>query len=379
MRVLFYVQHLLGIGHVARAAALVRGLVNAGDEVHVAFGGVSVREVSFGDAAIHYLPPVRAADALFSGLVSGEGAPIDDAWWHRRICALLALYERVLPALIVTEHFPFGRRKFARELVPLFEAARRRDGTAIVSSVRDVVVAPGDVRRRRGMIEMAQRWFDGVAVHGDPRVLRLEDSLAEARDLQGLIAYTGYIAPQEAAGAVSPELQDNVLVAAGGGAVGVALFAAAMRARRAGLLADRTWRFLIGPNFDADAADALRREAPENVVIEATRGDYRALLGAAAVSISQAGYNTMLDLAVARCPAVVVPFAAGGESEQALRAEKFAQAGLVHVVDEVDCSPARLTQAVANARAGHATAGLSLNLDGVAQSVALLQRIGAAA
>ncbi|MEO0618014.1 MAG: glycosyltransferase, partial [Pseudomonadota bacterium] len=362
-----------------RQAAVVRGLVDAGEEVHVAFGGVPVSEVSFGGANVHYLPPVRSADAFFSRLVSGTEEPIDNAWWARRTQMLLDLHATVAPQLIVTEHFPFGRRKFARELEPMFEAARAGGVKAIACSVRDVVVAPDDAKRRCGMIEIARRWFDCIAVHGDPRVLRLEDSLAESRVLEDLIEYTGYIAPSPLSRPTSPELAGNVIVAAGGGAVGVALFEAALAARAIGLLADRTWRFLVGPNFDPAVAEAMRRAAPENVVIEATRGDYRALLAAATVSISQAGYNTMLDLAVTRCPAVVVPFSAGGESEQALRAEKFAEFGLVHVVDEGDCSAARLSRAVNAALCGHRDLTRTLDLDGVAQSVALLRRLGGGA
>ena len=38
-RVFFYVQHLLGIGHLKRAAAVARALVEAGAEVEFVLGG----------------------------------------------------------------------------------------------------------------------------------------------------------------------------------------------------------------------------------------------------------------------------------------------------------------------------------------------------
>ena len=38
-RIFFYVQHLLGIGHVRRAALLARGMVERGIDVCVVLGG----------------------------------------------------------------------------------------------------------------------------------------------------------------------------------------------------------------------------------------------------------------------------------------------------------------------------------------------------
>ncbi len=38
------------------------------------------------------------------------------------------------------------------------------------------------------------------------------------------------------------------------------------------------------------------------------------------VSVSQAGYNTVADMLVARCRAVLIPYAQDGETEQSDRA-----------------------------------------------------------
>jgi UDP-N-acetylglucosamine:LPS N-acetylglucosamine transferase len=64
---------------------------------------------------------------------------------------------------------------------------------------------------------------------------------------------------------------------------------------------------------------------PPNVTVEWARPDFPALLAGCALSISQAGYNTVLDLVAARRPAIVVPFDAGNETEQAIRAEAMEQ------------------------------------------------------
>ncbi|HEY1259766.1 MAG TPA: glycosyltransferase, partial [Stellaceae bacterium] len=67
------------------------------------------------------------------------------------------------------------------------------------------------------------------------------------------------------------------------------------------------------------------------------------------LSISQAGYNTVLDLLAARCPAVLVPFAAARETEQTLRAEKLAARGIVEIVAERKLTPDRLAEAIGRA------------------------------
>ena len=57
VRVLFHVQHLLGIGHLTRAAALARACAEDGMEVTVASGGEPVPGVDFGRASLVAAPP----------------------------------------------------------------------------------------------------------------------------------------------------------------------------------------------------------------------------------------------------------------------------------------------------------------------------------
>src|SRR5512133_2324366 len=136
MRVFFYVQHLLGIGHLKRAATLVRGLRAAGFEVTLASGGPTVA----GIAVDVQLPPAHAADMTFSGLVDEAGQPADDAWKRRRAAALIAAWRESRADALVIELFPFGRRQMRFELLPLLEDARRvAKRPLVVCSVRDII------------------------------------------------------------------------------------------------------------------------------------------------------------------------------------------------------------------------------------------------
>ncbi|MEQ8966978.1 MAG: glycosyltransferase [Azospirillaceae bacterium] len=376
-RVLFWVQHLLGIGHVHRATLLARAMAAAGLRVTVASGGFPVAGTDFGPARVVPLPPARAADPSFRVLLDAEGAPIDDAWRARRRAALLDLAAEVRPDLIVTETWPFGRRSFAFELEPLIEAARRTNPALVVAaSVRDILVEK-PAKKTRAMAETARAVCDLVLVHGDPTVVPFEASFPDAPLIADRIAYTGYVAPPRRAGAPDPgastDGRDAVIVAAGGGAVGAGLFEAAAGARalsrRAG---DTVWRLLLGPDLPEAAAASIRRRIGTGIVVEAARPDYPDLLAGCRLSVSQAGYNTVMDVLAAGCRALFVPFAADGETEQATRARLLAERGLAGMVAEAGLDADRLAAAVDRVLAGPAPPRPTLKVDGARESGRLL-------
>jgi predicted glycosyltransferase len=60
--VFFYVQNLLGIGHLRRAAVLAKAMSEAGLTVDFVAGGMPVVGLDIGGARLVQLPPVRSAD-----------------------------------------------------------------------------------------------------------------------------------------------------------------------------------------------------------------------------------------------------------------------------------------------------------------------------
>jgi predicted glycosyltransferase len=71
----------------------------------------------------------------------------------------------------------------------------------------------------------------------------------------------------------------------------------------------------------------------------------------ARLSVSQAGYNTVLDILIAGVPAVFVPFAQINETEQTQRAEALAKHGRAVVTPEANLTPERLAGAIDDALA----------------------------
>ncbi|NBP73337.1 MAG: glycosyl transferase, partial [Alphaproteobacteria bacterium] len=167
-KIFFWVQHLLGIGHLKRTATLTRAFRRAGMVVTVVSGGQDVPGLDIADAKLIQLPPVRAADKYFKILIDENDAEIDDAFRDRRRALLLEAYAAEAPTVILTELFPFGRRQLRGELTALLETAKAQQAPPlIVSSVRDILVEPPKPERVEEMLERIETYYDRVLIHGD--------------------------------------------------------------------------------------------------------------------------------------------------------------------------------------------------------------------
>jgi predicted glycosyltransferase len=369
-RVLFYVQHLLGIGHLRRAAVLARALAAHGLDTTLVSGGFPVPGLELGHARLVQLPPVRAADATFKILLDEQGRPIDQAWRARRQRLLQDTLADVDPDAVILEMYPFGRRQMRFELEPLIRAVELAlPRPLLISSVRDVLVERKNPARTAEIVGTIERDFDAVLAHGDPAVIPFEASFPAAARIGAKLVYTGYVAAPAAP--VADTAAGEVVVSAGGGAVGARLIEAALAARKLTVLADRTWRIVTGANLEQAAFDFFRDWAPGGVVIERWRDDLPELIARAALTISQGGYNTVMEVLAARVPAVVVPFAEPGETEQAMRAQRLAERGLLTVVPADGLTGAKLAAGVAAALA-RPCRGAAIDMDGAATTARLV-------
>lgn len=372
-RILIHVQHLLGTGHLKRAVAIGAALAER-HEVAIASGGPPLADLAPGKARLVQLPPLRAADASFRTLVDEQGTPIDDTWKQRRARCLLQEFESLRPDILITELFPFGRRNLEFELLPLLAAAKAASPRPLIlCSLRDVLVAPRDAAKAARAIERA-REYDRILVHGDPRLIALEASYPPVTAITERLAYTGYVVSPAGPEASPGDGEDEILVSSGGGAVGARLLEAALAARSR--LDDRhRWRLLLGADLPAAPRARLMAAAGPMIVVEPARNDFLSLLRRCHVSLSQAGYNTAMDVLEARARAVLVPFAAGGETEQPLRARALAAHGWAEVVDEETLDAERLAAAIRRAAARPRPDPGGLSRQGAAETVRLVDRL----
>ncbi len=232
--VLFYVQHLLGIGHLMRARFVAEALADIGFDVHLVSGGNPIGGRPPRGVRTIQLPPIHATDPGMKPLRDADGHPVDSAYCDRRRDLLLAAFESVAPDVVIFETFPFGRRALHFELLPLLERiGTTRPRPLVVSSVRDILQRRQKVEREREMLALAERWFDAVLVHGDRRFARFDETFPLAPELSRPVHYTGFVVAPDAA-SVPPfdGRRSEIVVSAGGGAVGLQLLDAALAVQK---------------------------------------------------------------------------------------------------------------------------------------------------
>ena len=368
-RVMFYVQHLLGIGHLSRASRIARAMVDRGMAVTLVTGGMPVPGFPGPGIPNVALPPVAVGDVSFSGLVDGQGRPADAAYMATRQAALLQAFHDARPEAVMLEAFPFGRKQVRTELLALIaaiEASTPRP--ALIASLRDILQRRSKPSRDEETVDLVQRHFDMVLVHGDPAFAALGDSFPYADRISDKVVYSGLVCPPPPPPA--PEHFD-IILSAGGGAVGAGLLRAGVAA--AALMPDiANWLVIAGPNLPQALVDALLLQKPANVTLTRFRPDLASLLSGARLSVSQAGYNTVGDILQAGCRAVLVPFTGQGETEQADRAERLARLGRVTVVPDTDLTGERLALGIRAGLAGPDAAQVPIAVDGAARSADIL-------
>lgn len=370
MRVLIWVQHLLGTGHLHRAFAVARALADRGLEVTVASGGPAGLSAPPAVRLIQ-LPPLRAADLTFSALIDDAGRPVDIDFWALRRERLLALFGELAPGALITEMFPFGRRAFRHELVPLLETAAAA-GVPCVASVRDVLVGKPDPGRALWMRDLATRYYTRVLVHTDPRLIPFELTFPHASALGERLVATGYLAPSPARPCPS---SGEVLVSAGGGRVGRDLILTAARASKLSTRPGAPWRLITGAGLPEEDLRRLVAEAGPGLVVERHRDDFHDLLAASLLSVSQAGYNTVVEALAFRKPMVLVPFETEIESEQRVRAARLEQVGLAEVLPAGRLTPARLAATIERVLDAPPAPAFEVDLGGAGRTAEIVQGV----
>jgi len=370
-RIMYYVQYLLGIGHVRRSSLIVQALCEQGAQVDVIFGGMPVPSMSFGSATMHQLTAVKSADSGFSGLVKADNTPVSDDDKKERTQALLALCDTLQPDLIVTETYPFGRRQMRFELLPLLDWAKSQSNSPVlVSSIRDILQRRSTVREQE-YVNLVKTYYQHVLVHGDQNFYPLEKSFPVADMIADKISYSGYVCPTLANQDTSPKTRDTIVVSVGGGSIGKDILVAVMALYNSGFAADKKWLLITGPNMDSTDKAYFKAQQQSNLQVVDLADDFLIELSNAYVSISRAGYNTVMDLLLTAVPAVVIPFEGEGETEQLARSEVLAEAKVLQFVKNDELSIETLKTAINKAIASTAE---TVNIDnqGAMQSAKLL-------
>ncbi len=384
-KVMFYCQHVLGMGHLIRSVALVRGLQT---RFQVCFlnGGEVVPGFEFprGIKVVN-LPPIKS-DADFKEIQAVNGESLAETR-AKRTAILLDEYEQFQPDALIVELYPFGRRKFSFELLPLLARIRLAGKqTKVICSLRDILVQKPDSDKHEGRaVAVMNRYFDALLVHADSRFQRLEETFHKTEALQVETVYTGYVAQSTPVSteAAEPEMDlagggvPLILASIGGGRVGCELLAATIEA--SDLLKEKFPHRLLafgGPYLPEAQFAQLQALAAnkQHVTLRPYTAHFRAYMVRADLSISMAGYNTCMDVATTGARALMLPFTGGNNDEQTIRAEKLEKMGVVGVIGPDDLHPPRLAEKMAQ-RLRAEPAAMTLDINGVENTTAFVANL----
>ncbi|HEY5424323.1 MAG TPA: hypothetical protein VIK05_12660, partial [Ilumatobacteraceae bacterium] len=134
---LFYCQHALGLGHLVRSLTLAESLAEQFDVVLLNGGRFPDGTRVPSGVRVVNLPPL-GHDAEFQ-LVSHDPAWSVEEAMRERPRIILDTLATTEPAVVLIELYPFGRKKFEFELLPLLDAVHSMDPyrPRVVCSVRD--------------------------------------------------------------------------------------------------------------------------------------------------------------------------------------------------------------------------------------------------
>ena len=374
---LFYCQHSLGIGHLTRSFALAAALAQRFRVVFLNGGRLPPGVLVPAEIERIDLPPLGMDDGH---TVVSRDAVLDVAAARaerRRLIDAAVVSSR--PDVLLVELFPFGRKKFAAEILPMIRAARAQPGGALVAcSLRDILVdaRPDQQHHDDRARWLTDRYFDAVLVHSDPVFARLETSFRPTRPMRTPAFHTGFVVPVRERAAAGRR-GEHLLVSAGGGIVGDALFRCALAAR-ALLAQPLPMRIIAGPFLPEPHWQALQRQAEAMPGVELVRhvSDMVLEMRSARASLSQCGYNTALDLVVSGVPALVVPYQTVTENEQSQRAERLAALGAMLQLEADTLRPDALAAAIVQLLAFEPQPA-ALALDGAERSASILAQLAA--
>jgi predicted glycosyltransferase len=326
--------------------------------------------------------PAIQTDADFGALENcGSSHTLEELQDLRRK-RLLGLFDEIRPDALVIELFPFGRKRFAFELLPLLERARTRNSeTLVVSSLRDILVEKSDqAKHEERVCRLVNAHFDLILVHGDPAFQKLDETFHRVGDLHCDVRYTGFVQQEEPVSATeeaSSTAGPTIVASIGSGRYRQGQLMLENVIRAAALLQEQIphrFRVFAGPFIPPEVYEVLKRLAREapNVELEKYSPNFIDCLRRADLSISMGGYNTIMNLLATGVRSLVYPYTANNDQEQHIRARKLESLGVVELLHPETLPPELLAPKI-SAMLAKAPARLALDMDGAANTARILQ------
>ncbi|NJL86291.1 MAG: glycosyl transferase [Leptolyngbyaceae cyanobacterium SM1_1_3] len=388
-KIMFYSQHLAGIGHLVRSTEIVRSLAQQ-FEVYFVHGGQAVPGFQL---------PNRVNEIRLPGLymegpvlkVVDDCQPLEKVQEQRQ-ALLLAAFDSIQPDCLITEGFPFSKHTLRFELIPLLKHIEASGyPTKVVCCLRDIIMTQAmtdNVRAKKQTrtCKWINRYYDLVLYHSDAQLQRLEENFASLNQLNPEVFYTGYVTQSETKALplngedlyYLNQPEPSIVVSVGGGRHGYGLLSAiaSIAPTLAQIIPHKIYAFTgpYLPEADLLTLQEMAANSP-NLVLRRFTPRLMDYLKQADLSISLGGYNTTMNVLKTGVRSLIYPSPSEDQSgEQSLRARKLEKLGILTVITEADLAPMRLIEHILNAFGAHYQAH-RFKLDGAQQAAMKLQQL----
>lgn len=354
-RIALYSPGIVGLGHLRRNLLLSQVLADS-DLQSINFMVTEAREAS---AFINSMP--SGVDFItLPGLSKGVDGICKPRYLDLPLKKVISLRARTIraalkefePDLFLVDNLPRGAY---RELDPTLRALKANGRTKIVLGLRDVLDEPWSVHRdwfRWKFDEAIEDYYDAIWVYGDPAVYNMVEEYRFPPSINEKISFVGYLDQRKRAlfaqrdvtapAEIHASLQGKMMLCLlGGGQDGDRLADAFSQAE---FPQDAFGVLVTGPFMSAQMQDRLAERARHNPRLRILNfiPEPTMLVERAERIIAMGGYNTVCEVLSFQKRAVIVP-RTKPRREQAIRAERLQNLGLIDVMNAEQLDPHTLS------------------------------------
>ncbi len=340
VRVLIYSHDSFGLGHLRRCRALAHDLVREHE-------GLSALILSGSPIIGSFDFRSRVDFVRIPGVIKLRNGDYTSLNLHIDIEETVAMRASIIrhtaeifnPDLFIVDKEPLGLRGEVRETLEMLKSR----GTPCILGLRDVLDEPALLApewERKNALPALQNLYDQIWVYGLPQIHDPLSGIDLPQSVRQKIVFTGYLkrtvpAQPPVASTYTARWSDYLLVTAGGGGDGDAVFDWVLKAYEADPAMPYPALLILGPFMQSERqAEYLERAAKlPNVEAITFEARMESLMERAIGVVGMGGYNTFCEILSFNKRALIVPRTVP-RLEQYIRASRAQSLGLVAMLED---------------------------------------------
>jgi predicted glycosyltransferase len=373
-RVLIHCQYVFGIGHFVRTVELARNLSRLFD-VSVISGGEPVPNYNLPHNVEWIQMPAIYKEESCDELKSVDTSKSVAQCFFERNEILECVVRKVVPDLLITEHFPFGLL-FEEEVIALIEKVKNCNTySKIISSVRDIIESKNGGTYDERICEILNCYYDLVMVHGDDRVIPFETSFPQISLIKIPLSYTGYIVRKVKKNPKKTSVP-TIVASIGGGRLGNEMLISVLESHSYLHNFFKHDLIIFSGAFQKMTNELSKNLLPSVKIMHFDEDAYNDALSNASLVICMGGYNSIIEAITAKVPVLVYQRKFyGNNQEQECRIELFKKFGLLDSFNSDELAPENITNIILNNLSKPRTLNLDINTNGAEEASHLIMSL----